>query len=206
MEGIKMIKNYTGIKFESLSCIDNEVLQRYNDKYYLIKEVNIITGKSRSDILLTPEQIQEYLDNQEEIIEKNKKAMEYHIKTEEQTELEKQKELQEQAEYENVYGYLNNKTPIQKGRILKILNVKISYAKDGEFLGYLTRKDFLYRMINEGCFIAHKKDINYYGKDGELRVKPNEYRLVDSDGSFYEITKTEYDYANYLIKNIINIE
>ena len=51
-----MIKNYTGIKFESLSCIDNEVLQRYNDKYYLISGYIIVfyillTGYNSSYIL-----------------------------------------------------------------------------------------------------------------------------------------------------------
>lgn len=194
---------YIGIKFQSRPCLEVEVTNKYGDKYYQVKETNLITGEVNTTTLLTPDDIQRNLDNQELIINKNRSAIESHKEREIRTEIEKQKELAEQLEYENVYGYLDNKTPMQKGKILKTLNVKAHYHNNGTYLGHMTRKDFLYKMISEGYTTAHLKDLKYWGKDYELKTKSNEYRLVAPDESFYEITKTEFDYANYLINNVI---
>ena len=40
----------------------------------------------------------------------------------------------------------------------------------------------------------------YWNKKSEVTLKENEYRLVCTDNSFYEITKTEYDFAMYICK------
>lgn len=195
---------YIGIKFQSRPCLEVEVTNKYGDKYYQVKETDLITGEVNTTTLLTHDDIQRNLDNQEFIIEKNNKAIKSHKEREVMAEIERQKELTEQLEYENVYGYLDNRTPMQKGKILKILNVKTHYYNNGEYIGYMTRKDFLYKMLTEENYtITHERDLRYWGKNYEMKVKANEYRLFSPDESFYEITKTEYDYAKYLINNVI---
>lgn len=187
---------YSGVKFYNSSMDIYEVLG-YSDRYkgYLLSKNGVMNGMYDIE---QASYIDFMLSKQDKYIEDNKRWIE-------QQQLEKEQEEKEKFEYENVYGYLDNKTPLQKGKILKILNTKTSYSKDGMNLGYMARKDFLYKMIREGYEVEHKKDLKYWGKDYELKVKANEYRLVAPDKSFYEITKTEYDYANYLINNILNI-
>lgn len=192
-----------GLIFYRKPATEVEILKKYGDKYYQVKETYILTGESVDNTLLTPEQIQNYLDNQDEIIKGVIKAIEFNNKQKKLQEDQDKKELEQQQEYENVYGYLDNKTPMQKGKILKILNKETHYYSDGKYLGYWTRKEFLYNMINNGYIIEHKKDLKYWGKGYEEKIKANEYRLVAPDNSFYEITKTEYDYTEYLIKNVL---
>ncbi len=201
---------YPGLKYKARPVIEVEILEEYPTKkyglMYRVRETDLLTGKVTENGLLLPEYIKNDLENQAKIIESHKKAIEYDKKRKENEKAERQKELEKQKEYENVYGYLDNKAPLQKGKILKILNVKSYYRSQGEVLGYWTRKDFVYNMINKGCTLEHKKDIKYYGKDYELKTKANEYRLVLPDETFYEITKTEFDYGSYLItENILEV-
>jgi hypothetical protein len=47
--------------------------------------------------------------------------------------------------------------------------------------------------------------VTYYGSRWDVKEsKPKtEYRLVDDSNSYYKITKTEFDFTNYLINNNI---
>ena len=194
-----MNRNKEGLVFYRKPNTEVEILRRYNDKFYLVKEANMINKDSRSDILLTPEDIIKILDNQNEIKEKIKKAIEYHKKQEKEEVQRKEKEDQKQKEYENVYGFCDKMSPMQKGKILKVLNKTYNYYSDGKFIANMSRKDFLKKHIENNNCIKHLKDLKYFTKDGECKIKNNEYRLVLKDNTFYEITKTEYNYANYLI-------
>lgn len=195
----------TGTEFYTRPNNYNKVLNLYGSgKYYLVEEKNIITGEIRSDILYTPDQITEYVNNQDSIIEKVKKAIEAHKRTIEAERIEQEKQQTIEAEHNNVYGYVDHMSPIAKGKILKILNKKEHYYNNGQSIGYLSRKNFIKNILEVGGTIEHKKNINYYTKNYELKTKENEYRLYPvNDKSFYSITKTEYNYAEYLKDNIL---
>lgn len=188
----------TGKQFYTRPNYYNKILKQYNNKYYLVEEENLITGETRSDILLTEQDINNYLSEQEIIIPLVNKSLEYYKKMIEQEQKEKEKQEAIEKEYNNTFGFTDNLSAMAKGKILKILNTKENYACNGETIGLMTRKDFLKSMLDKGYALEHKKNIKYYAKNYELKTKDNEYRLNFPDNSFYVITKTEYDYGIYL--------
>ena len=105
-----------------------------------------------------------------------------------QESLRKKAEAEEEAkrlkDYNFCYGYTDAKTPLQKGRILKALNKEILYNGN-----LTTRKNLIHSLISDGC----KTEI-HIDKDGK---KTN--RFYTKSASFFEVTKIEYDYINYLL-------
>ncbi len=192
-----------GITFYDRPASLITVLKKYNDKFYLVREEDLIKKEIREDLLMTEEQIKVILQNQEYIKERVEKALKYHDKMRKQEEDQINKEEEKRKNYENTYGYTDNMSPIQKGKILKVLNKQYNYYDNGEYIGSYTRKDFIKMMLDKGYTVEYKTNLKYYSKNGELKIKANEYRLIDRDNLFYEITKTEYDYAKYLLKNIV---
>lgn len=181
----------------------NKVLRQYNNKFYLIEEKDLITEESRNDILLTEEQIINYLNNQESIIIKVNNALEYHKKSLEKERIEEEKQQAIEREYNNTYGYTDNMTAMQKGKVLKILNKKENYYDNGNYIGTIARKDFIKKLLESGSNVEHKTNVSNWNKKSEVTIKGNEYRLLCVDNSFYIITKTEYDYSMYLLNNSI---
>lgn len=186
----------------------NRVLKEHNSKYYLIEEKDLNSGDTRNDILLTEEQINNYLNEQETIIPKVQKSIEYHKKALEAEKLEQEKQAEQERQYNNTYGYADNMPAMAKGKVLKILNKKENYFDNGKYIGTIARKDFIKNILESGGNIEHKKDVRYWNKKSEVIIKENEYRLYckgderkENSESFYTITKTEYDYAMYLINN-----
>lgn len=201
------MSKYIGLEFQRPWNI-TKVIAKRNTEYgtlYQVEEIHIIEKNKDNTTLLTESQINEALGNQEYIINLNKEFVNEHIESKRKAEIKRIKELEDQIEYENVYGYLDNVTPLQKGKILKVLNVKAFYNDNGIFLGHWTRKKFLYEMIKKGYTLEHEINITYWNKKLEEKTKANEYRLVSPiDNDYYEITKTEFDYTNYLINNVID--
>jgi len=100
--------------------------------------------------------------------------------------LEEKKEIERlEKEKENYcYGFTDNLKPMQKQKVADTLNKKFRY--DGSAV--LKRKDFILRQLKDGFEPINK--CFYNGK--------SEYRL-QKDNGFYKLTKTEFDYANYLL-------
>lgn len=150
--------------------------------FYTIKESNSI---------FTYDQIVNYKNKESETIAKIEKNKIYMEKIEKQIKEEQDQKKIELEEYNNIYGYANNETPMQKGKILKCLNTTQLFNKK-----LSTRKGNIHRMIKEGSkkskivIINNKKVYRVYYNDNE---------------SFLELTKTEYDYFNYLIENNIKV-
>ena len=65
------------------------------------------------------------------------------------------------------------------------------------------RKDFIKTMLEKGCKIEHEANVRYWAKNGEIKIKPNEYKLIEKEGEYYAITKTEYQFAKYLLAYVI---
>lgn len=148
-----------------------------NGKRYTVSESNEIFTKeyildqlSRNDILTAK------LERQKE---RNKQ-----IEAERLAEVEADKKAQQ--DYNFCYGYIDNVSALQGGRILKALNKKVYY--NGSLI---TRKDLIYSQIG-----YNSKTEIHTDKSGK---KTN--RFYTNSGSFFEVTKIEYDYVNYLIDN-----
>lgn len=139
------------------------------------KNIYIATQENNNfDEILSGKYIKKLLKDQNKI--KNS------LKKQEKTNQElKEKEIAAKKEYEDIDGFAANKSKMQRGRILKILNREQKYS--GKY--YNSRKEFIREKVKEG-YIVTKKD----GK-----------RIFKSpDGSWFEdLTKTELDYAEYLI-------
>jgi len=185
-------KDYTGLKFFSAQIKQMEVTE-YSERYkgYLVSEEGMPENYRG---IMQAEEIEFYLSKQTEWVESHKRSLE-------RERLENEKLQQEEFIYNNTYGYAESieLTPMARGKLLKTLNKKENYYQDGgEGLGTMARKDFIKLMLDKGYSLEHKKDLKYYDKSGELKIKANEYRLNFPDNTFYIITKTEYDYGMFL--------
>ena len=94
-------------------------------------------------------------------------------------------------------GFTNNLKPMQKFRVEKTLDNLIKCNGN-----VITNKEFILIKLQEGLIPGIEEDYSYYSSKLRCDTKPRtDYRLKDQDGSFYHITKTEYNYALYLLDN-----
>jgi len=94
-------------------------------------------------------------------------------------------------------GFTNNLKPMQKLRAEKTLDNLIRHNGN-----VITNKEFILIKLQEGLIPSIEEDYSYYSRKLQGDTKPKtDYRLKDQDGSFYHITKTEYNYALYLLEN-----
>jgi len=94
-------------------------------------------------------------------------------------------------------GFTNNLKPMQKVRAEKTLDNLIRHNGN-----IITNKEFILIKLQEGLIPGIEEDYSYYSRKLQGETKPRiDYRLKDQDGSFYHITKTEYDFALYLLDN-----
>jgi hypothetical protein len=192
----------TGISFYSRPSNQITVLKKFNDQFYQVEDKNIITGDTRSDILLTPEDIENDLNNQEEIKKGIDKALQFQQNQQELRQQEEQQEEKEKQEYNNVYGYCDNMKPHQKGKVLKTLNKTIRHNNKS-----ITRKEFIKTLLEDGYALNIIDEmLTSSRKTRELeRIETYKYNVpvIEKNNSFYDITKTEYDYGMYLLENVL---
>jgi len=94
-------------------------------------------------------------------------------------------------------GFTNNLKPMQKVRAEKTLDNSIRCNGN-----VITNKEFILIKLQEGLIPGIEEDYSYYSSKLGCDTKPRtDYRLKDQDGSFYHITKTEYNFALYLLDN-----
>jgi len=94
-------------------------------------------------------------------------------------------------------GFIDNLKPMQKVRVEKTLDNLIRCNGN-----VITNKEFILIKLQEGLTPGIEEDYSYYSRKLQGDTKPKtDYRLKDQDGSFYHITKTEYNYALYLLEN-----
>ena len=184
-------KDYTGLNFFTAQMKQNEVTE-YSERFkgYLVSEEGMPENHRG---IMQAEEIEFYISKQTEWIESHKRSLE-------REKLKQERKALEEFKYNNTYGYTESikLTPMAKGKLLKTLNKSFNYYENGIFKTNSTRKDFIKAMLAENYTLEHKTNLNYYTKQGELKIKVNEYRIIATDNSFYEITKTEYEYGMYL--------
>lgn len=144
-----------------------------------------------SSEIFTKEDILNQLSRHETLLIKLQKQEEKRKLLELERISETEKEKERLLKYNFCYGYTDTKTALQSGRILKTLNEKVLYNNN-----LITRKDLIHSLMSN----KSKTEI-HIDKTGK---KTN--RFYTANGSFLEVTKTEYDYINYLLnKNVLSI-
>ena len=117
------------------------------------------------------------------------------------------KEAEKKTEYENVQGFVDDKTPMQRANILKALNKNVTL--DGALT---TRKKFIEDLVDTGKTTSTREEnkvkemsrgasfrANQQEQDEhEKRMREAGKKTVYALGGF-DVTKIEYDYANFLI-------
>ncbi|MDU3410061.1 hypothetical protein [Clostridium sp.] len=159
---------------------------------------------NRENELMKTEQIENYINNKEYYNERFNK----NLQIQKEYEIQKLRELEEERkqleQYNFCYNYTDNKTTLQKAKILKILNEQVLYNNE-----FYTRKDLIHKLINKDSYTKEYLNTNRYSKkkiEGEYKKLVNklEYRFYyNKDSVFLEVTKTEYEYINYLIDNLL---
>lgn len=182
-----------GIEFLDMQYKRN-VVDCFSDKYnsYLVSNDDIPGCQS----IMSESDIEFYLNKQDKIIESKNKS-------EQQEKDLLQRKTDEEQKYNFCYGYCDKLTALQRGKVLSALNKNINYISCG--YGVMTRKDFVYKALEDGYKPSVRYDVHYCSNRTEsgYTVKPTVYCINWEDGSYNEITKTEYDYAIYLINNVL---
>ena len=140
----------------------------------------------------------------QEEAEKHAKIEAEQRKKEEEARAEAERKKAEKVAF--LCGYADGKTQIQIERIYNVLSKYQNYVDEWTGSGklkYISRKDFIINVLSEGGK-AERKDgiISYYGSRwNPKQSKPKtEYRLYIANGSYYTITKIEYDFAVYMME------
>ena len=137
----------------------------------------------------------------QEEAEKHAKIEAEQRKKEEEARAEAKRKRAEKVAF--LCGYADGKTQIQIERIYSVLSKIQGYrnSQNGGKIEYKSRRDFIIDTLAEGGK-AEQRDgiISYYGSKWDRKQsKPKtEYRLYTAEGSYYNITKIEYNFANYI--------
>lgn len=192
METFSDFENATKINIENGAYIKNDVL-------YLLKVHGC--NETLSKALEVKEGIKTKQIQEE--AEKYAKFEAEQRKKEEEARAEAERKKAEKIAF--LCGYADGKTQIQTERIYNILSKIQGYrnSQNGEKIEYKSRRDFIIDTLAEGGK-AEQKDgiISYYGSKWDRKQsKPKtEYRLYTAEGSYYIITKIEYDFAVYMME------
>jgi len=94
-------------------------------------------------------------------------------------------------------GFTDTLTPMQKYKVSSTLDTQIKHNNI-----IMPKKQFIYIKLQEGYTPIIEEDVSYYSRKLGNYTKPkSEYRLSNSEGSYYDITKTEYNFAVYIVQN-----
>lgn len=98
-------------------------------------------------------------------------------------------------------GFTDGIKEPRKTRVEIILDEQKRYFEDGKAIGVFSRKELVLNLLLEGNQAGKEENYQTYKRDGELTKPKTVYRMYCDENSFYYITKTEYDFYNYLAEN-----
>lgn len=198
----KALQNYNG-KMETFSDFENMIKNAVaegqyikNDALYLLKVHGCTETLSKA--LEVKEGIKQKQIQEE--AEKHAKFEAEQRKKEEEARAEAERKKAEKSAF--LCGYADGKTQIQIERIFDVLSKIKGYSDNGK-VEYKSRKDFIIDTLAEGGKTEQKDGvISYYGSkwDRKQSKQKTEYRLYKADGSYYTITKIEFDFACYMMQ------
>lgn len=152
-----------------------------DQNFYMIK--NSINKNTGSYVLWSDEDYERYFSAQDKIKQSIVRRAE---QNKQDAEREHKLLLEKQLE-ENLYGFDANMTPMQRGKVLKCLLKLLNYQN----YGIMSRKDYIIKRLQGGSTLNTEESQKY----GTIRM------LRFPDGETYtDLTKTEYDFAEYLVK------
>lgn len=102
------------------------------------------------------------------------------------------------AEKAQYLGWADNMTPLRFGQISVLMDTSIRV--DGKIT---TRREFIIKSVKDGWVPQKKDDVtSWYKRGGEFKESSprTEYKLY-KEGFVYKISKTEYDFAVYLVEH-----
>lgn len=198
------MNKYIGTKFTdgANNCEVLDIITIRNEEYLRYKNFT----QDRQDQLYTKEQFENIINNQFELHCRYIKNINYNKKAELRRLEEQKREEEEKAQYNFCYGYTDNKTDLQKGKILKILNELIKYEGN-----IFTKKDYIeyllknkYNCYTREFFNTHRYSQKKVNGCYKKLVDKQEYRLYyteENEEYFTDLNKIMFDYTNYLIDN-----
>jgi hypothetical protein len=168
----------------------------FNEKFnlYQCKETK---GNIVSNPLLSVSDIEILIKDQSTIIESENKMNEIAANA-------AAKQQQEEEKYNNVFGYCDNMSPLQKSKVLATLNKTIKYDNK-----IMTRKEFVKNLIDQGYKpVIFDKMTSSDRKINLERIVKYKYDVptLKLENEYYTTTKTEYNYALYLLELVKNEE
>ena len=191
------MKYEKGFKFMDY-FIDFEVIE-FMEQHNMYRLNNI--QENRQNELLYESDIDTCIIMKDEFITKRESNRIFREKQDSREKAKNEKKELQEKDFNFCYGYVDNKTDLQRGKILKILNVRQYYNNE-----VITRKNLIERLIqnndvtlkvynNTNRYSDHKICLTYKKLSDKI-----EYRIMYND-FMLEVTKTEYDYTNYLLSN-----
>ena len=198
----KALQNYNG-KMETFSDFENMIKKSVAEGQYIKNDaLYLLKVHGCTETLSKALEVKEGIKQKQIQIEteKARKTAEDERKKAEAEAEEKARQKVEKVAF--LCGYGDGKTQIQIERIFDVLSKIQGYRSNGK-TEYKSRKDFIIDILAEGGK-AEQKDgvISYYGsKWNRKQSKPKtEYRLYTAEGSYYTVTKIEYDFACYMMQ------
>lgn len=201
----KALQNYNG-KTETFSDFEKTIKNAVANGQYIKNDVlYLLKVHGCTETLQKALEVKEGIKAKQiqEEAEKHAKIKAEQRKKEEEAKAEAERKKAEKVAF--LCGYADGKTQIQTERIYNILS-KIQGYRNSQNSGkveYKSRKDFIIDTLAEGGK-AEQKDgiISYYGSKWDRKQsKPKtEYRLYTAEGSYYTITKIEYDFACFMMR------
>lgn len=193
----KALQNYNG-KMGTFSDFENMIKNAIAEGQYIKNDVLYLLKVHGCN-----ETLSKALEVKEGIKAKQIQEEAEQRKKEEEARAEAERKKAEKTAF--LCGYADGKTQIQTERIFDVLSKIKGYSDNGK-VKYKSRKDFIIDTLSKGGK-AEQKDgvISYYGSKWDRKQsKPKtEYRLYTADGSYYTITKIEYDFACFMMQKSV---
>lgn len=99
----------------------------------------------------------------------------------------------------DLMGYTKDLTPLKMNRIEKVL---LNYIREDNKI--MTKCAYITNRIVLGYTPQLTENYSYYSAKLEGNTKPKNLYTIEKDNFYNEITKIEYDFANWLIENNLN--
>ena len=137
-------------------------------------------GRIYGDIL-TEEEMQKEMD-----LQPSRLAT---IQRRKEQEEEERRQQEAEAEEARCFGYCDTLSPMAAGKARNALMKEVRYK--GRLM---KKKDFIKMLVDNGAYTAQEKFFSNY-KNGKSPC----YCVVHEDGSFYTVSKTEYNLFRFLM-------
>lgn len=167
---------------------------------YMVKEFPVETEDYRNcfgaglypvdDEAGNSQALEEYIARDIPIMQKNHEHNEAYHKEEERKRQEAERKAREEVERQRFHGFTDGMSPMQKGKIVKCLDRLYRYStNDVNQGGIMSRAAWLEKMKKAGCTSTIEKD---------NKGKNTYWIYLPSRKGCYDVTKTEFDYFEFL--------